>query len=144
MEQTPFRPTIRTQADLETTWRHLMRPLGFSKKSLWLMLIEPDGLAVPNLLEITDTAQPPDPDQRGQLATFLRSLADDVAPAGSRAAFLLSRPGDAAVAAGDRAWATALYDACREAGLPCEIVHLATDTDIRPLPLDELGLPASA
>ena len=38
---TEYRPTVRTQAELERVWRHLMEPLGFGGHSLWLMVIEP-------------------------------------------------------------------------------------------------------
>ena len=47
MNKPPFRPTIRTQADLEKAWRHLMSPLGFSGYSIWMMVIEPNHRAGP-------------------------------------------------------------------------------------------------
>jgi hypothetical protein len=70
-------------------------------------------------------------------------MVDELVP-GGRVACLPSRPGRAAVTDDDRAWASGLYDACRRAGLPAEVVHLATDEELFPLPLDELSLPKSA
>jgi hypothetical protein len=37
-----------------------------------------------------------------------------------------------------------VYDACRRAGMATEVVHVATDTELAPVPLDDLPLPESA
>jgi hypothetical protein len=55
-----FRPVISSQADLEAAWRFLMQPLGFSGESLWFLLVEPDGIAVPSITQIEDAIEPPD------------------------------------------------------------------------------------
>jgi hypothetical protein len=140
MNDHPYRPTVRTQADLERVWRDLMHPLGFADASIWMLRLEPDGRAVPRLLEITEAELAPDePEAFGDLLSHL----DSADPGGSYA-FLRSRPGPGAVTGDDRAWATFLYAAGRAAGVRLEVVHLATDTDVVPLPLDEIGLPRSA
>jgi hypothetical protein len=144
MEQKPYRPTIRTQADLEKAWHHLLDPLGFSGYSLWMMVIEPDDHPVPRLTEIEDAELPPTEEEQRGLAEFLRALADEALAPGSRMAFLLSRPGRTGVGARDRAWAARLYGACRAAHLPCETVHLATDDALLPLPLDDLDVSVPA
>ncbi|MDI6910056.1 hypothetical protein [Nocardioides sp.] len=140
MNDHPYRPTVRSQADLETVWRHLMRPLGFAEGSIWMMHLEPDGRAVPSLMEIADAeldaAGPED------FATLLAEL-ESADPGGSYC-FLRSRPGRGGVLPEDRDRATFLYAAGRAAGVRLEVVHLATDTDVVPLPLDEVGLPRSA
>lgn len=136
----PYRPTVRNQADLEEVWRHLMQPLGFVRHSIWMMLIEADDRPVPQLTEI-DTDEMPPSDVGESLADLFAHL---LAPGSAeRLAFLRSRPGRGGVAAGDRAWARCLYDACRTAGVGCEVVHLATDVDVLPLPFDAVGLPAA-
>ena len=56
---TTFRPTIRTQADLESAWRHLMSPLGFASRKVWIMLIDDAGTPVPHLMEIADPGGSP-------------------------------------------------------------------------------------
>ena len=134
----PAPPTIRTQADLEHTWRHLMEPLGFTRSSVWLMLIDADGHPVPGLTEVEGCDREPDPELLAGFADLTRTLLDDLAPAG-RWAFLLSRPGAAGTTALDRAWARGLVTACRAAGVRTEVVHLATDADLVPLPHDVLS-----
>jgi hypothetical protein len=134
----PFRPTIRTQADLERTWRHLMEPLGFSRSSIWMMLLDADDHPHPRLTEIQDCVGPPEPEGLESFAEMARTVLGDVAPAG-RWAFLRSRPGGSTVTHDDRAWARGLVAACRAAGVPTEVVHLATDADVVPLPWDALA-----
>ena len=143
MDKPKFRPTIRTQADLEKAWRRLMSPLGFSGYSVWMMVIEPNHQPVPQLTQIEDAELPPDASEQSALADFLRALADDALAPGSRMAFLISRPGRNGAGERDRTWAARLYGACRQARLPCETVHLATDDILMPLPLDELDASAS-
>jgi hypothetical protein len=133
-----FRPVIHTQRDLEQTWRRLMGPLGFGTESLWLGFVNADGAMVPQLTQIEDTIQPPTPEQAQSLGRFLRELVEGFDDPPTRIAFLRTRPGSASVTQRDRVWADALYAACRSAGLSAEVVHLATDHNLVPLPLDEL------
>jgi hypothetical protein len=134
----PFQPVIRTQADLERAWRTLMEPLGFSSSSVWLMLIGADDRPLPHITEIDDAADPPSPEQAEGLASMLQTLLDDVAP-GGRWAFLRSRPGRAGITEVDRAVAQAMLGACHAAGVPVDVMHLATDDDLRPLVADDLA-----
>lgn len=139
-EKTPYRPTIDNQAALTAAWSRLMQPLGFSAHAVWLMLIDADSRPVPQLIEIAETQDPPRGEERAGFVKFLRMLTGEVLPEGARVAFLVARPGPAITGQRDRVWATELYGACREVGLPCETVHLAGDDDVRPLPLDDLDL----
>ncbi|MFN8188989.1 MAG: hypothetical protein U0R78_00900 [Nocardioidaceae bacterium] len=133
-----FRPVISSQADLEAAWRFLMKPLGFSGESLWFMLVEPDGTVVPSITQLEDAAEPPDDDVLLSLTTHLSTMIDDLDLRGARVAFRRSRPGGGGPDARDRAWARSITSACRLVGLPCEVVHLATDHDVHPLPGDDL------
>ena len=135
-----YEPTIHTQADLLDAWRHVMEPLGFDGASIWMMLIDPARRAVPHLLEIAEADEVPGADETG-LAELLETL--DEAQPGYAFAFLRTRPGRG-VGADDRDWASYLYESGRRAGVPVEVVHLATDHDVVPLPLDEVGLPRTA
>jgi len=141
-DTTPFRPVIRTQLDLEATWRRLMEPLGFAGHSVWMMLVGPDDRPVPQITEIEDCDEPPDVHHLTGLADFLRHLHGDL-PRGARFAFLVSRPGSGGVTDSDRTWASGLYWAAREAGVPIEVVHRANDVDLVPVPMDE-AMPNSA
>lgn len=136
-DNAPFRPIIRTQADLELAWRQLMSPLGFGRHSIWMMLVDTDDRPVPQITEIEDADEPPTPEQTETMSGFFGRLVTDVCP-GARLAFLRSRPGGGGANADDRAWAQSLYDAARLAGVPIEVVHLATDHDVVAIPLDDL------
>jgi len=129
----PFRPSVETQADLERMWRRLMRPLGFSGCSLWMVVVE-GHRALPQVMEFTELPDSPDPEDTEAMARFLAQLSSP----GTRFAFLRSRPGGGRASAGDRAWAAALYDAARRSGAVLEVVHLAHDHDVLPLPMDEV------
>ena len=137
-----FQPTIRSQSDLHEAWSTLMQPLGFSRHSVWLMLIGSDDKPVPQLTEFDEAVEPPADDDLAALAETLRMLHDEILP-GGRFAFLRSRPGTAGITAADRAWARALYEGGRVAGVPVEVVHRACDVDLIPIPMDEvLAVPA--
>ena len=130
----PFQPVIRTQAELEETWRTLMGPFGFGGHSVWMLVIADDDRAVPQITEITHAVEPPEDQMIDGLAQVLRHL--DVP--GQRFAFLRSRPGPGGLTANDLAWANALYDAARRAGAACEVVHRACDADLVAVPMDAL------
>jgi hypothetical protein len=134
---TPYRPLIRTQADLEDVWRHLMKPLGFDRAGLWLLLIDADDRPLPQLTEVSEIPDLPDPETTSGLAHVLTEVMHGVDPDG-RWAFLRSRPGRGGVDETDRAWAAGLYEMCREAGIAHDVVHLATDADVIPIPLDDV------
>jgi hypothetical protein len=137
-----FNPTIHSQQDLEDVWRHLMGPLGFSGRSLWLMLVDADGHPVPHLSQIEQADSPPDDGELAGFADIVRGLVDEFVP-GGRIAFLRSRPGGPGLTPNDRAWARALYDVGRLSGVPVEVVHRACDHDLVPVPMDD-ALPDSA
>jgi hypothetical protein len=131
-----FCPTIRTQSDLERAWRRLMEPLGFGGHSLWFMLIDPDDTPLPGLTQIEDADEVPAPDELEALGEMLASLLEAAVP-GGRVAFLLTRPGRDGPTARDREWAAELYAAIPAAGVPTEVIHLATDVALVPLPMDD-------
>lgn len=135
MTNEPFAPVIRTQADLEGAWRRLMGPGPASGRSLWMMLIQ-DDVPLPQLIEMTDADEPDEP-LMANFATLLQMLAEDSLD-GVRFAFLLSRSGSGFLTVSDRRWASALYSATSDAGVRCEVVHLATGASVRPIPPDEL------
>lgn len=128
---------VETQRDVCRLWQLLMRPLGFSHGSLWVVCIAPDGRPVPGIAEISDADEVPSQVQVDNLyATFSRAFAD--AGDGSRLAFLISRPGVAPVGRHDARFGRALVDGARRNGVRIEMVHLATDTAIVPLTPDDL------
>ena len=135
-----FRPIIHSQADLEDAWRTLMEPLGFSRRTLWLMFIDTDDRPVPQVTEIQDI--PPVLDAEDRLG--LVRLLEHVGGTGLRPAFLISRPGPGGPTDDDRRCARQVVEACRAARVSAEVVHVASDTDLVPVPMDDLPLPATA
>ncbi|MEJ7832020.1 MAG: hypothetical protein WKF79_03835 [Nocardioides sp.] len=138
-----FAPVIRTQSDLERAWRTLMEPLGFSGHSVWLMFLGPDDRPLPQLTEIEDCVGVPDDEHLHGLAHVIEAVLTEVAP-GGRVGFLRTRPGRDAVSADDRAWAAALHAACTIAGVRGDVVHVANDVRLAPVPLDDLPLRRTA
>lgn len=133
-----FEPVIRSQTDLEAAWRHLMEPLGFGGWSLWLMLVQPDGTPVRQLTQIEECFGTPEPQMLTNLAWVLGELIDGADP-GHRWALLRSRPGRGGIDELDRIWARGIYEAAASAGVPLEVIHLATDDTLVPIPFDEVG-----
>jgi hypothetical protein len=129
---------IRSQADLEEVWCGLMEPLGFTRTSLWIVFVHPDGRPHQTLIEVPapDAMVAPDP-TAPELIDLLQEWTSDPVP-GGRVAFLRTRPGRGGLDGTDRLWAAALYAAARVAGVPCEVVHAANDDRLVPVPLDEL------
>jgi hypothetical protein len=129
---------INNQADLEQVWRGLMEPLGFSRTSLWIVFLHPDGRPHKTLIEVPAPDQMVAPDPTApELLDLLEEWTTHRVP-GGRVAFLRTRPGRGGLDQSDRLWAAALYDAAQVAGVPCEVVHAANDDRMVPVPLDEI------
>ena len=129
---------ITNQADLEQVWRGLMEPLGFSRTSLWIVFVHPDGRPHKTLIEVPvpDSRMVPDP-TAPELLDLLGEWTSGQVP-GGRVAFLRTRPGRGGLDQTDRHWAAALYAAAKVAGVPCEVVHAANNDRLVPVPLDEI------
>lgn len=138
MTTEPFSPVLRTQADVEAAWRHLIRPLGWSSRRLWFMFVGDDDRPLRQLSQVDDLPARLDPKEAANAARAWRGICDELVP-GGRVALLLCRPGRGGPTPEDRNTATTLYDSCREAGLALEVIHLATDEEFFPLPYDLVG-----
>jgi hypothetical protein len=133
MDQTSYRPLLRTQADLQEMWRRMMSPLGFTSYSLWLVVIDGER-PQPHVMEFADTPCVPSAEDAERLAGALEKFAGpDIS-----FAFLRSRPGSGRPDESDLAWAQTLYDVGRRAGVRLAVTHLAHDDDIHPMPMDDL------
>ena len=118
-----------------------MEPLGFSRRTLWLMFIDGDDRPLPQVTEIVDI--PPVLDDEDLLG-LQRLLGGDRQC--RSAARVPDQP--ARTRRTDRpttgACAGRVVEACRAAGVAAEVVHVASDTDLQPVPMDDLPLPVSA
>lgn len=130
---------VRSQSDLLRLWRALMGELGFTRTSTWVLHLDDEDRPTRRLLQIDDCAGEPVREDLDSLTSLLLRVAGS--PPG-RWVFLRSRPGRHGPDASDRAWARELSQACRRAGVASDVVHLATDQRLVPLPADDL--PASA
>lgn len=115
-----------------------MEPLGFSRTSLWIVFLHPDGRPHQTLIEVPVPHEQMVPDPTApELLALLEEWTTDQVP-GGRVAFLRTRPGRGGLDRDDRRWAAALYAAAHAAGVPCEVVHAANDDRLAPVPLDEI------
>ena len=71
---------VHSQADLEEAWRHLIRPLGFHRRSVWLMLIDAEGRPTPVVTEVTDLPEVVDLETTQGLGEMLAQLLEHVDP----------------------------------------------------------------
>lgn len=131
---------ITSQADLEQVWQTLMEPLGFTRTSLWMVFLHPDGRPHKTLIEVPapDDMVAPDP-TAPELLDLLEEWTTEQVP-GGRVAFLRTRPGRGGLDRSDRLWAAALYAAAQLARVPCEVVHAANNDRLLPVPLDEIDI----
>lgn len=129
-------PAIHSQADLHRHWRALLGPLGFSRRCLWLGLIDEERRPCPLALQIDELPDLPEAVMLDKFMIFLGHLLGE--QPGCSVALLLSRPGPAAVTAADRTWAVGLTQAARRAAIPLEPLHLATDEAVRVIAPDDL------
>jgi hypothetical protein len=136
MTEQTFRPVLRTQADVEKFWTTICHPLGWRTRELWVVLVDEDGEPFPSVHQISDLPEQPDDGAVDHLLVGCRSLLEEFDPGGS-VATLLCRPGDRSVTDSDRAWASALTRSARADGVVLEVLHVASDTGITPVPMDE-------
>jgi hypothetical protein len=134
----PFRPVLRTQADVASFWTRICHPLGWTRHDLWFVIVDADGRPLPVVQDVQGLSVEVEPDVVESLVEVWRRVRDDLVPGGS-IAVLLCRPGAAVVQPSDREWTAALVTAASDADVPLEVVHVASDDAIVPLPLDAVA-----
>ena len=119
---------VRTAMDLERLWQLIMGPEGPGLRSLWMVLLDEDGRALPVVVPIEDIPVTPESLTEGlaDVLSRVRDLGDPV--------LLLSRPGPRGVTEADRAWGRVLAPLTRWP------VHLYTRAGVRVLAPDDLAL----
>lgn len=133
-------PPVHTQEALQQQWRALMGELGFGGYSLWLHLIQADGRPTPILTQIEEMSHLPDEGDEAleNLMWLCSQLIEELNP-GGRVAFLLTRPGRAAISEWDLAWAQALIAASSRHDVPIFPIHRANAETLVVIAPDELG-----
>lgn len=138
----PYLPTIRTQADLDAMWRHLMGPLGFGYRRVYVVFVAPDGQVFPRITEISELPDLPDVESCANLIDLCAHVIDEQLPMGTSVAFLYARPGGPDFTTADRRWGAVLLQAAEQGFVPTWPVHLANDHQLRVLAPDDLAHPA--
>ncbi len=132
---------IRTQSDLHELWRALVQPLGWRRRELWSLVIDDDDEPVRQISQLVDLPGELDETASARLAMMMGELLADFP--GGRIALLWCRPGRGPSDT-DRRTTARLYAALAAAQVATDVIHLAADDDIVPLPLDEVGAAISA
>jgi hypothetical protein len=130
-------PRIRCYDDLRQHWRALMGPLGFTKRSLWLLFVDADHRATNVLTRVEELPLDPDTETLRNIMYVSGRVLESAAPGGSLA-LQISRPGRGQFLDTDRAWARGLTAAAAEAMVPLLPIHLASCDDIRMFAPDDL------
>lgn len=131
-------PPVHSLADLERHWRSIKGPWGFSQPQLFCQMFDPEGVLLPQIINITECPPLPDQLMLDSLMGIMTQVLGDAAPGGSCAA-MYARPGDGQLREPDRAWARALTAAGAEAPIEVWPVFLATDVGVRIASPDDLA-----
>ncbi|SFC60777.1 hypothetical protein SAMN04487968_108178 [Nocardioides terrae] len=139
MTEQTIQPTLlHSQADVEKFWTTICQPQGWRTPELWVVLVDAEGEPFPSVHHVPELPESPDRTTIDHLVHGCRRLLDEL-DAGGRVAMLLCRPGASAVTPFDKAWTRALVHGAHRVGVELEVVHVASDATIRPLPLDEVA-----
>lgn len=131
-------PAVRTQADLDATWRALMGRLGFAHRRLWLLFLSADGRPLGPLVTIDDLPDGPFDLSVDDLVSLCREILDGPGGGGS-VAMLITRPGRDPWHVGDRAWGRFLTAAAHRIGGTVWPVHRAHDLALGVVAPDDLA-----
>jgi hypothetical protein len=137
-------PAVRTQADLQRTWRALMGTLGFPDRRLWLLFLDHEGQLLGPLLSMDNLSDGPYDLPVEDLVTICREILDGPGGVGGSVAFLITRPGRDDWHVGDRAWGRYLGAAAYRVGGRVWPVHRANDRELAVAPEAESGGLATA
>lgn len=129
-------PLVTDAEVLRRRWRSLMGPEGFGRRSLWLILLDADGVQLPVVMPIDDVPARPDVAMMDGLGAVVKQVLEADSHVHSVAA-LLSRPGGDLATAADWAWAREVGRAFARAEVPTWPVHLATAGRVQRLTLDQ-------
>ena len=113
-------------------------PLGFGSARMYVVFVPPDGRVLPQIMDIDELPDLPDPELVGNLMAVLSSVLDAPHNVGTQLAVLYARPGRRGLSGADCAWASALVTAARRHGAPLWLVHVANDEELLVVPPDHV------
>ena len=102
-------------------------------RQLWIMFVDGDGRQSPVIVPIADVPKRPEPRGLVALARVLGALRTELATERGPGAVVVvrERTGADTVLHADRAWAVALAEACRAAGVALRATVLSTPGGVR-------------
>lgn len=107
---------VATAADLATLWTALVGDGGFSRRTLWMAVLDGSGCPAPVLVPIDDLPRAPAPSDVDALSQAVTSVAEF-----GTVVLLVARPGLDRIGEDDRRWGEALAPLA-----PRWPIHLAT------------------
>ncbi|MFD1860520.1 hypothetical protein EHW97_13195 [Aeromicrobium camelliae] len=128
---------VHDLADLAAVWEAIAHPIGFSEPSLFVVMIDAEGVLLPSVLDITENPPRPDPEHLGNLTWSIERVLEHVAPGGS-AASMWGRPGRPPSRADDDAWCRNVHEAFSAASFVAWPMFFATDETVGVVPADVL------
>lgn len=137
----PFRPILNTDADVTHMWATIINPLGWHVRRFYLMFVGVDDRPHPHIVEIDGVPQAFGREGAERIVSLLTHVVG--ADGHGSVALMFVRPGPAPLTDDDRDVCRHLHAAARAQGITLRLLHVGTDTEIVPVPMDEL-LPRSA
>jgi hypothetical protein len=124
---------VRSPIELTARWSDLLlNPPTFSRRSLWLGWMGPDGVMLPLLAPVDDLPHVPDPRAIDGMLGLHRAVVENTGAA-LHLATALSRPGSPTVTANDAVWAEALRTGVGERIDGSWSLHLAASGTVTPM-----------
>lgn len=129
---------IRTPDDLAHAWSIVDGGGGYSAPQLFALLIDADGMVLPNIVQIYDDeyADGPDDQLTANLVWTFEQVMEAEGPNAS-VAIMKARPGPPRATEADRRWFRALHEASAGSMLRFHPLWFATDTTVGPVPPDD-------
>ncbi|RLV56768.1 hypothetical protein D9V41_03025 [Aeromicrobium phragmitis] len=128
---------VHDLADLTAMWQAIAHPFGFSEPSLFVVMMDADGVLLPSVLDVKENPPRPDPALLADLAWSIERVIEGVAPGGSAAA-MWGRPGRPPSRPDDDAWCRSAHEAFSAAAFVAWPVFFATDETVGIVPPDVL------
>ena len=116
---------VRSAADLTSRWSGVLDPPIFGARSLWLVWLGSDGLALPILVPVDDVPLVPDPGLTAGLLQIHAGVVADHLGGTGHLALALCRPGRPYPTRDDERWAARLHGALDEELAGTWSLHLA-------------------
>ncbi len=124
---------VRSSLALTRRWVTLLAPPSFSRRSLWLTWLGPDGRQAPVVLPVDDVAVAPDRRLLSGLLDVHSEVATHLTGDGVHLAMALCRPGEPVETEDDAEWVCALHEVLDDALDGTWSLHLAAGGRVEPL-----------